>query len=122
MKLGGRQALAITNCMNFFFLHKIAGFVSKLSDADWMTYFESFDFVTLTETFIDENFEFSHVFTDYVKFLSPAIKLSHQGRRSGGILVMVRKNMFGFVQEIGVQCDNMLVLKLSKETLSCEEI
>ena len=41
-----------------FFLHKIAGFVSKLSDADWMTYVESFDFVTLTETFIDENFEF----------------------------------------------------------------
>ena len=61
-----------------FLLYNIAGLVSKLSDADWMAYVESFDFVTLTDTFIDENFDFSHVFTDYVKFVSPAIKLSHQ--------------------------------------------
>ena len=57
--------------------------MSKLSDADWMAYVESFDFVTLTETFIDENFDLSHVFTDYFKFVSPAIKLSHQGRTIG---------------------------------------
>ena len=64
--------------------------MSRLSDADWMAYVESFDFVTLTETFIDENFDLYQVFTDYFKFVSPAIKLSHQARRSGGILVMVR--------------------------------
>ena len=62
----------------------------------------------------------SHVFTDYVKFVSPAIKLSHQGRRSGGILVMVRKNMSSFVQEIGVQYHNIVVLKLSKEVFGCD--
>ena len=80
--------------------------MSKLSDADWMAYVERFDFVTLTETFIDENFDLSHVFTDYFKFIFPAVKLSHQGRRSGGILVVVRKNMSSFCfvfQEIGVQ-------------------
>ena len=103
-----------------FLLYNIAGLVSKLSDADWMAYVESFDFVTLTETFIDENFYLSHVFTDYVKFVSPAIKLSHQGRRSGGILVMVRKNMSSFVQEIGVQYHNIVVLKLSKEVFGCD--
>ena len=54
--------------------------MSKLSDADWMAYVERFDFVTLTETLIDENFDLSHVFTDYVKFVFPAVKLSHQGR------------------------------------------
>ena len=94
--------------------------MSKLSDADWMAYVESFDFVTLTETFIDENFDLSHVFTDYFKFVSPAIKLSHQGRRSGGILVMVRNNMSSFVQEIGVQYHNIVVLKLSKEAFGCD--
>ena len=62
-----------------------------MSDADWMAYVEGFNLVTLTETFIDKNFDLSHVFTDYVKFVSPAVKLSHQGRRSGRILVMVRK-------------------------------
>ena len=46
--------------------------MSKLSDVDWMAQVESFDFVTLTETFTDENFDF----TDYVKFVSPAVKLS----------------------------------------------
>ena len=91
-----------------------------MSDADWMAYVESFDFVTLTETFIDENFDLSHVFTDYFKFVSPAIKLSHQGRRSGGILVMVRNNMSSFVQEIGVQYHNIVVLKLSKEAFGCD--
>ena len=57
---------------SFFFLYNIAGLVSKLSDVDWMAQVESFDFVTLTETFTDENFDF----TDYVKFVSPAVKLS----------------------------------------------
>ena len=54
------------------------------------------------------------------KFVSPAIKLSHQGKRSRGILVMVRNIMSSFVQEIGVQYHNIVVLKLSKEVFSCD--
>ena len=52
--------------------------------------------------------------------MSPAIKLSHQGRRSGGILVMVRNNMSSFVQEISAQYHNIVVLKLSKEAFGCD--
>ena len=54
------------------------------------------------------------------KFVSPAIKLSHQGKRSRGILVMVRKNMSSFVQEIGVQYHNIVLLKLSKKAFGCD--
>ena len=64
---------------------------SKLYDCDWVKYVELFDFVTLTETFIDNDFDLSGVFHDFIKFVCPAVKLSYHGRRSGGLLVMVKK-------------------------------
>ena len=58
-----------------------------------MAYVESFDFVTLTETVTEENVDLPHVFTDYVKLLFPAIKPSHQDKRTGGNLVIMHKSM-----------------------------
>ena len=57
-----------------------------------MNYVEKFDFVTLTET-LDNCFDMSGVFCacDDIKCVSPAVKL-YQGRRSGGVMVMVKKN------------------------------
>ena len=42
--------------------------MSKLYDCDWVKYVELFDFVTLTETFIDNDFDLSGVFHDFIKF------------------------------------------------------
>ena len=41
---------------------------SKLYDCDWVKCVELFDFVTLAETFIDNDFDLSGVFHDFVKF------------------------------------------------------
>ena len=57
-----------------------------------MKYVEQFDFATLTETSVDNNFDMSAGFflCDHVKYVSPAVKLSCQGRRSGGVMVMIK--------------------------------
>ena len=55
---------------------------------------EQFYLVSLTETFIDNNVDLSGVFVDYVKFVCPALKLSYHGRRSGAILVLVKKHIY----------------------------
>ena len=41
--------------------------------------------MTFTETFVDNNFEKSGTFYDYVKFVCPPVKLSYHGRCSGGL-------------------------------------
>ena len=94
---------------------------SKLYDCDWVKYVELFDFVTLTETFIDNDFDLSGVFHDSIKFVCPAVKLSYHGRRSGGLLVMVKKQLAKFTERISVDCDNVIVLKLSGALLGTEE-
>ena len=92
-----------------------------MSDCDWLEYIDRFDFVCLTETFIDDVFDLSHVFRNCMKFSSPALKLSHQGRKSGGVLVLVKQALFDFVKEIKVDCKNAVFLKLSKDLFGYEK-
>ena len=70
-----------------FVLYNVAGIASKLFDCDWRNYVELFDFVTPTETFVDNSFDISGVFCDYVKYVSPVVELSYRERRSGGVIV-----------------------------------
>ena len=65
-----------------------------------MAYVERFDFVSLTGTFIDNNLDLSSVFVDYVKGVSTFKIVIYHGRRSGGILVLVKKHICKLVQEI----------------------
>ena len=75
----------------------IGGLVQHLSEPDWIRYVQKLYFIILVETFVDTSLDLSHVFSDHVQFLSPAVKLSHHGRRSGGVTVLVRKNLKQFV-------------------------
>ena len=56
--------------------------------------------MTLTETFIDNDFDLSCVFHDFVKFVCLAVKLSYHGRCSGGLLVMVKKQLAKFLESM----------------------
>ena len=103
----------------------MAGIVSKLSDCDWVKYVEQFDFVTLVETFVDNTFNMSVVFCFFVFSMimsNSSVQLSNQRRRSGGVIVMVKKHISKFMAErISVQCDNVSVLKLSRTLLGTED-
>ena len=98
-----------------FLSYNIGGLVSKLYDADLLDYIGHYDFVSLSETFLDESFDFTNIFTSHVKFTSPAIKLSTQGRKSGGLLVLVANGLNNLVKQVQVDCPNMIVLRLSKK-------
>ena len=43
------------------------------------------------------------------------MKLSHHGRRSGGITLLVHKNLKQCVQKVGVQYENFVDVKVSKQ-------
>ena len=98
-----------------FLVWNVGGLASQLGDTDFTSYVTKFDIVCFIETFIDATFDLSLHFTDYVKYMSPAIKLSQQGRRSGGIVFMCRKNIAKYVELIDSARDHILVLKLSKD-------
>ena len=92
-----------------------------MGNHDWLEYIESFDFVALIETFVDEHFDLSSVLCNYVKFVCPALTISYHGRRSGGVIVLVKKNVSMFVEEIRLDVKNIIILKLSKERLGSEQ-
>lgn len=46
-------------------------------------------------------------------FVKPAVKLSHMGRRSGGVITLVRKQLTTVVENTEVDFDNILLRKLS---------
>ena len=99
---------------NYSFLHwNVNGVAARLGDPDFVQYVCSFDFVCMVETFID-NFS-SNVFSDYVVYCKPAIKLTRQGRRSGGVLCLVKKDLAPFVKELTCDRGNFLCFLLNKK-------
>ena len=66
-------------------------FFNKITDSSFVNYVCMFDVVCLTETFVGSDYNFDNMFHDYVKYVSPAKKLSAQGRRSD---VIVDKELF----------------------------
>lgn len=84
-----------------------------------MEYISGFDLVCLTETFL----EFNHpldCFPDFVQFFSPAIKLSQQGRRSGGVMVMAKRELEKHIEVLDLTQDNTIWLKLDKRVFSSD--
>ena len=69
-----------------FLTWNIEGLYNKLSDNDFVSFVSSFDFVSLTETFIIEDLKFN-VFTSHDVFYQPATRLTLHGKPSGGHLL-----------------------------------
>jgi hypothetical protein len=73
-----------------------------------------FDFVFLCETFASV-FP-NHLFPSFSTFQSPGVKLSDAptARLSGGVCLLVSNKLMSFVEQITVEYDNCIVLKISK--------
>ena len=82
-----------------------------------MRYIQNFDIICLIETFIDATFDLLNQFGDYLKYITPAVKLSYMGRRSGGLLLLIRKQLEPFVERISLPYDHIVGAKLSKELI-----
>jgi hypothetical protein len=78
-----------------------------------------FDFVTFLETFTDDFT--STLFSTFTSFVAPAKKLSKQGRKSGGVIVLVRNTFLPFIKQIKLDCENVVVLEAKKELFGTDE-
>ena len=99
-------------------LYNVEGIVSKLKDTSFVSFISCYDFVCLVETFVD-TFT-STLFPSFTSFVTPAKKLSHHGRRSGGVIVLVRNELMRIVKQIEVDYDNVIILEVSKELLGTD--
>lgn len=78
-----------------------------------MDFLLNFDIFSLNETFVD--FERTYTsFVDYDVYLSKATRLTQRARKSGGVLVFVRKYLQTFVRRLDVKYNNVVVLELDK--------
>ena len=99
-------------------LCNVEGIVSKLKDTSFVSFISCYDFVCFLETFVD-TFT-STLFPSFTSFVTPAKTLSHHGRRSGGVTVLVRNVLMRFVKQIEVDYDNVIILEVSKELLGTD--
>ena len=93
--------------------YNVEGIVSKLKDTDFVEFALKFDFITFVETFV-EHFS-SSLFSAYTCFVAPAKKLSSQGRRSGGVVVLIKNIFLPYVKQVKMDFDNTIVLEVNKE-------
>ena len=91
----------------------VGGLLSKLDTPEFVSYVASFDFISLCETFV-ETFQ-SSLFPEHTLFCCPALKLSSQGRRSGGVVVLIRNKLLPLVRQLDCKHDNMLLFVIDKE-------
>ena len=68
------------------------GLLSKPGEAEFTQYVSSFDIICYTETFLAFQSALD-CFADFAQFSRPAIELSDQGRRSGGVLILVKRTL-----------------------------
>ena len=79
-----------------FLTWNVKWLLPKLNDYDFVSFVRGFDFICLCETFI-EKFQ-SNVFVGFKDFWKPAVKFTKHGRRSGGIVCLIRLEYMPFVK------------------------
>ena len=89
--------------------------LNTLYQLDVRMYISNFDVIVLTETFTSKFPD--HLFPLHKVFVSDGVKLSDAptARLCGGIAMLVRKTFEPFINQIHMEYDNCVVLKLSSE-------
>ena len=87
---------------------------------DFIDYLNTFDLLCQTETFVDEGFEITAL-KEFIFFIAPAKKLNRQGRRSGRVVVCIRKCFTHLFRQVTVKFDNFIVLESSKALLNIDK-
>ena len=86
-----------------------------------MNSISKYDIACLTETFLSDHLE-RDTFKGFTSYSSLAKKkLSHHGRYSGGVTVLVRNDWSRFVNKIDVDSENTVVLLIDKDLLGGEK-
>ena len=84
----------------------VTGLLDKPADREFLRYVQLFDIVCLGETFVD--YLNTETFPEHSVFVKPAVKPSHMGRRSRGVITLVRKQLTTTVENTEADFDNIL--------------
>ena len=110
-----KQPGANINKPSSFLQWNVIGLLAKLKDNEFISFVSHFDFVCFVETFMETSQ--SNVFVGYFMFVKSAVKLSKQGRHSGGIVcvIRIRKEYTPYVRRLDVEYSNIMVFLIDKE-------
>ena len=94
----------------------VGGLWDKLADSEFMSFIKTFDIMCLCETFLEKVND--SLFPEFLVFVKPAIKLGHMGRRSGGLVTLVKKKIADQVEIIDMVADNLQLFRISGNLLN----
>lgn len=99
----------------------IEGFWRMSNECDLLNFIHDFDIILLLETFLD-SFSDSIIST-HKAIVCPGVKVSDSahGRLSGGLIFLIRNELSQFVQQIHIETDNILVLKVASNLFGTQE-
>ena len=85
-----------------------------VEECDTASFLQNYDFVLFSETFASSVPD--SLFPSYKVIVCPGVKVSDSvhGRLSGGLVFLVRKELYKYVQQVAIETDNIVVLKISK--------
>ena len=92
--------------------YNVEGLLSKVYGNSFFKNIEDFDIVCLFETFINTDVLPDDFLPSFIRYFSPALKLSAHGRCSVGAAVFVKKSLKDFCEIIKDDFDNVIALKL----------
>ena len=90
----------------------IEGLAARLTEPGFLDYLYNFDICCLQETFTGADFDFDTKFDSHLIYHCPGIKLSRHGRRSGGVLVIIRSALARYVTLVPCNHDNIVIIRL----------
>ena len=97
------------------------GILDKINQGDVQDFFEKFDILCITETFTSKNFNFDIKFRDYIPLHSPGQKLTRLGRISGGVIILIKKELRGFITKIDTGINSILAFLIDKTLVNTDK-
>ena len=104
----------LNKCGISFLTWNINGLWSKMFDTNFLTFIKQFDFVCLIETFLLTSNLDMFVHHGFTVLFSPAVKLSREGRPSGGIVCLIKKEYAKYVTKLNVSKGHFLMFLIDK--------
>jgi hypothetical protein len=112
------EKITVSNCCGVSFLTwNVNGLWSKMFDLNFLSFVKQFDVVCFVETFLlSSNLDIFARF-GYSVFSSPAVKLSREGRPSGGVVCLFKKEIAKYVTKVEVSVGHFLMFIIDKKLL-----
>ena len=92
----------------------VEGLYEKLHMSSLCDFIQSLDIAGLGETFTLPGFDFTIKFPNHYALHCPATKYTRLGRPSGGIVLLIKKTLYKYIEIVDTQISHVLAIKIKK--------